>query len=372
MFFTTCALTFAQDEAITKDGQKVLLYNDGSWKFAGGDPLDNSKMITVGKLEIPKIERNETIISHIGYSLSYNETHEQAKWVAYELTSEETNRKWERTNKFLIDAKVKTGTANDKDYYHSGYDKGHLAPASDMGWSSAAMAESFYYSNISPQDSGFNRGIWKRLEGLVRTWAVDNESVYIVTGPVLTTAHDAIGKNKISVPKYFYKVILDHKEPGIKGIGFIMPHMKSSGSLQIYAVSIDSVEKFTGIDFFPLLPDEQENFIESSLSIESWSWKSSKLASGTAGKTVSAQCDGITGAGARCKNKTLNVNGYCSHHVSQINNRNESIKTTQRTAITSKNSSFSIQCSGTTKAGNRCKRVTTSSNGRCYQHGEKS
>jgi endonuclease G, mitochondrial len=170
---------------------------------------------------------------------------------------------------------VKTGTADNGDYAGSGYDRGHLAPAADMGWSSIAMAESFYYSNMSPQVPAFNRGIWKRLEELVRTWAVDYNAVYIVTGPVLTNGLLTIGINKVSVPKYFYKVILEYNDQDIKGIAFILPNTGSGEPLQNYAVTIDSVEKFTGIDFFPKLPDDQERIIESTLSVNSWIWKSS-------------------------------------------------------------------------------------------------
>lgn len=277
ILFVIQTLTLGQQEAKTNDGKSVLLYEDGSWLYADSVPLYNIKTTTITKLEIPKTNLKDIIITHTGYSLLYNETHEQANWVAYKLTKKETNKIWERTDKFLTDPKVKTGTADDKDYSGSGYDRGHLAPASDMGWSSTAMAESFYYSNISPQDTSFNRGVWKRTEELVRTWATENKSVYIVTGPVLTNGLTTIGYNKVSVPKYFYKIILDYNEPSIKGIGFIIPNSSSSEPLQQFAVTIDSVEKFTGIDFFPLLTDEQEKIIESNLNIKSWTWKSSQI-----------------------------------------------------------------------------------------------
>ena len=167
---------------------------------------------------------------------------------------------------------VKSETACNADYLHSGYDKGHLAPAADMGWSATAMKESFYFSNMSPQDPSFNRGIWKRLEELVRDWAIQNNTIYIVTGPLLSTGLPTIGANKVSIPKFYYKVILDYTEPEIKSIAFIMPNAGSKDNLQRYAVSIDNVEKATGIDFFPSLPDEQENKIEKELCVACWQW----------------------------------------------------------------------------------------------------
>ena len=276
MAFAVQTVTFGQQSVKTSDGKEVLLYEDGTWKYAGGVP---NKKINAGKiknLEIPNIKADENIISHTGYSLSYNETHEQANWVAYELTKEETKKLFDRTDKFMIDPLVKSGSANDNDYSKSGYDRGHLAPAADMGWSSATMAESFYYSNMSPQDPGFNRGIWKKLEELVRSWAIENDNIYIVTSPVLTNGLATIGTNQVSVPEYYYKVILDYSEPDIKGIGFILKNTGSQSPLQSFAVTIDSVERYTGIDFFPLLPHDQEKTIKNTLCLKCWNWNGMK------------------------------------------------------------------------------------------------
>jgi len=361
-------ISYGQQEATTKDGKTVLLYEDGKWLYADSVPLYNLKTIKISKLEIPKTNPQDIIIDHTGYSLLYNEKHEQANWVAYQLTKEETVKIVERTDKFLPDPLVKTKSANDKDYSGSSYDRGHLAPASDMGWSSTTMAESFYYSNMSPQDPSFNRGIWKRLEELVRTWAIEIDTIYVVTGPVLTTELTSIGSNKVSVPKYFYKVILDYSEPNIKGIGFIISNSGSSDPLQYYAVTIDSVQKFTGIDFFPLLPDDQEKLIESNLTINDWTWKSVKIESEVKDEnktSTSVQCKGTTKTGERCKNKTLNASGYCYLHEGQQSNQSK----TQTLPAKNERRATSVQCSGTTKSGTRCKHMTYSPNGKCYQHG---
>jgi endonuclease G len=239
-------------------------------------PLHAEKNIDLSNLHLPKTERKEIVIHHTGFSLSYNEAHEQANWVAYELSEEKTKKVFGRTNKFMPDPLVKTKTANDKDYVRSGYDRGHLAPAADMGWSAATMAESFYFSNISPQVPAFNQGIWKHLEEQVRQWAVDNKVIYIVTGPVLSKNLPTIGSSKVSVPDFYYKVILDYSEPNIQAIGFIMKNAGSMESIKMFAVSVDSVEIFTGIDFFPALPDEQEDIIEGKLCVECWSWNEKK------------------------------------------------------------------------------------------------
>jgi endonuclease G len=226
----------------------------------------------ISNLEFPALLPNEKIISHTGYSFVYSEEHEQAKWIAYELTKEETNSLFERTDKFLVDPLVSTGTAENSDYAKSGYDKGHLAPAADMGWSALTMKESFYFSNMSPQLPGFNRGVWKRLEELMRSWAIDNKAIYIVTGPLLSKGLPAIGSNGVSIPNYYYKVVLDYTQPEIHAIGFVLPNASSSASLSTFAVSIDEVERQTGIDFFPTLPDDQETKLEKEVCQTCWHW----------------------------------------------------------------------------------------------------
>ena len=372
--FSSHTFIYAQQQTNTVKEKTVsiLLYTDGTWSYADTAPQHNQSTTNISSLEIPKTKPTDKIISHTGYSLLFNNKHKQANWVAYELTSDETNKQFERTDKFITDPLIKSGTATDADYSGSGYDRGHLAPAADMGWSSATMAESFYYSNISPQLPGFNRGIWKKLEELVRTWSVENNALYIVTGPVLTYDLPTIGPDKVSVPKYFYKVILDYTQPEINGIGFIIPNTSSSAPLQKFAVTIDSVEKLTDIDFYPSLPDNQETQIEKTLCLNCWSWKSTNTnKQGSDNKeSTSVQCKGITKAGAQCKNKTLDPSGYCHLHTTQQAPLQSTTNTDTQTAPAKSNTkSSTVQCSGTTKACNRCKRTTTNSNGRCYQHG---
>lgn len=232
--------------------------------------LSGIKGHEIKDLEVPKITKDGQFIRHTGYSLLYVEAYEQARWVAYELTEAETENVYKRTNKFMPDPMVATGSATNADYKRSGFDRGHLAPAADMEWSAITTAESFYYSNMSPQRPGFNRGIWKQLEEQVRDWAVDYGSIYVVTGPVLTEGLSTIGPDNVAVPKYYYKVILEYNAKGVKGIGFVLPNESSKEPLQTFAVSIDAVEKLTGIDFYPALDDEQEAVIERTVCVSCW------------------------------------------------------------------------------------------------------
>ena len=221
---------------------------------------------------LPLSDGNLQVRHTSGFILAYSEPHEQAAWVAYELTAQEVTGGVGRTDNFRSDHEIGTGSASLVDYKGSGYDRGHLAPAGDMKWSLTAMDESFFMSNISPQVPGFNRGIWKKLESTVRVWAGEYKKIYIVTGPVLTKRYPSIGKNNVSVPEFFYKVILDYQKPELKAIGFVLPNKKSKNMVQDYSMSVDEVEDITGINFFHSLDDAVEDSLESFYDIGQWSF----------------------------------------------------------------------------------------------------
>ena len=234
---------------------------------AGEDSIKN-----FSKTFYPKFKKKEQVVRHLGYTLCYDENYEQAKWVAYRLTAEMcNNNKEERTDDFREDKAIKTGSAIPEDYKKSGYDRGHLCPAGDMAWSEIAMSESFFMSNMSPQMPKFNRGIWKTLETQVRDWAKKEEELYIVTAGVLEKGLTVIGeKNKVAVPKYYYKIVLDTQGSEKKAIAFVMHNEGSKQSIFDFAVTIDSVERLTQINFFPALPDVIENNLESKINVELW------------------------------------------------------------------------------------------------------
>jgi len=237
-------------------------------------PVYEGEQVEIVSLELPKDNFSGQVVTHTGYTLKYSEDDEQPYWVAYELTSDEIYGSFERKDNFRSDPLVRTESAALSDYRSSGYDRGHLIPAADQNWSEEAMGDSFFLSNMSPQEPSFNRGIWAKLESVVRTFAKDNKSLYVVTGPILIDGpYDSIGSNKVSIPKYYYKAILDYTEPEIKAIGFILPNEGSSKDLTDFATSVDAVEKETGIDFFYKLPDTQESTIEASFDVNDWNFK---------------------------------------------------------------------------------------------------
>lgn len=220
---------------------------------------------------LPSSTSNQ-IITHTNYSLSYVEKYEQAEWVAYKLNKNESGYHDYKRPFFIEDSKVKTGSADWRNYKSSGYDKGHLCPAGDMKFSKEAYDETFLTSNISPQKHNFNDGIWNTLEGKVRYWATKYDGLYVVTGGVLRDGLKTIGSEHVAVPEYFYKVLLDDSRGQYKMIGFLVPAVLSNKPLYEYVVPVDQIEKMTGIDFFPKLDDSIENKLESRSDYKSWSF----------------------------------------------------------------------------------------------------
>lgn len=211
------------------------------------------------------------IVHHHFYTLSYDEPYENAEWVAYALSPKQlSSRKIERPW-FVRDPLVKTKSAYYKNYYPNGYEKGHLLPAADRRFSVAAFDETFYTSNVSPMDHNFNSGIWNNLERQVRYWAKRYGKLYIVTGGVLKPGLERIGRERVAVPDYFYKIVLDYNHPKkARMIGFLVPHKDSDQDLRKFVVPVDRIEKLTGIDFFPALPDALENKLEAGKQPEKW------------------------------------------------------------------------------------------------------
>ncbi|MBC3759474.1 DNA/RNA non-specific endonuclease [Hyunsoonleella sp. SJ7] len=210
------------------------------------------------------------IVHHETYSLSYSEAHEQAEWVAYELKKSHLSNTNHKRPYFEIDKAVKTGAASWRNYKNSGFDKGHLCPAGDRRFSKSAHDETFLTSNISPQEHQFNSGVWNRLEQKVRYWSSKYDGVFVVTGGVLNGDLKTIGNEDVSVPDYFYKVLLDFNSGKPKMIGFLIPHKDSNMPLYEFVESVDNIETLTGIDFFPELGDEIETKLEASSSYKGW------------------------------------------------------------------------------------------------------
>ena len=220
------------------------------------------------KMEIPAelTDRPDMLLVRDAYYASYNKEWRIPNWVAWHLTKAHTYGDNDRSDmQFHEDTEVPAPRATDDDYYDSRYDRGHLCPSGDNKWDRRAQIQSFLFTNVCPQNHGMNKGEWNDLEMQCRDWARQYGDLYIVAGPIFYDGvTKTIGKHKVAVPDAFFKVVLCTKNYA-KAIAFIVPNKGNKGgrdNLRQYVVSVDSVERLTGIDFFPSLKDDTEQRVE--------------------------------------------------------------------------------------------------------------
>lgn len=245
-----------------------------------------SAIFSMKSVGFPVTTKKLEIIEHLGMVLGFDCDYKMASWAFHVLTPDVSFGTVSRSNDFRVDEKSACGSAQEADYFLRkeredgtfeydgfGYDRGHLAPSADFRWSANALSESYYYSNMTPQHPDFNRESWAALEGLLRK-TVDQEKkqFYIITGPVL---HDSLpiierSVNKLKIPEYHYKIIVDASSDNPRGMAFLMPNRKCEKRLSEYVISIDSLEILTGIDFFPEMNDALESKIEAKAEFTSW------------------------------------------------------------------------------------------------------
>ena len=212
------------------------------------------------------------------YTHLYDKETYTSLWTAYPLNStymgsEPRPSKWAYSTS--IDTRHQVNLRNRS--YNDSYSRGHMIPNASRNGNKAMQAQTFFVTNSVPQiQNSFNSGIWSKLESVLQDIG-STEEIYVVTGvafnktgedkPVAyTTAKD--DSKKVSIPNYFYKVVLKVKKSGAavtsaSTIGFWMEHRKYSDSYTNYTVSVDQIEQWTGFDFFVNLPDTIESAAES-------------------------------------------------------------------------------------------------------------
>lgn len=255
-----------------------------------------------------KVVRRAFHICRKAYSAYFDPATKTPLWVAEKITADSADGAEPRTNDFREDPDLPRGASPKlDDYKRQGlpngrrpYDRGHMAPAANFMDDSVAMSESFYLSNMVPQDPQSNRsGPWRKLETKTRYWAKSRGSIYVISGPIYKDGErsETIGKSRVMVPSHLYKVVIDAQRG--MAVAFIVPNAPTpSGELtaaerlmngiarefgmarqeaaeggksrrrgsddqaQIlskHTVSIRDVENATGLDFNPALnPSDSE------------------------------------------------------------------------------------------------------------------
>lgn len=218
----------------------------------------------------PLKKQSEQILVRKSYIVSYNKNWRIPNWVAWRLSPEHVDGDVPRRNSFREDMQVGIPRATPADYKGSGWSRGHMCPSGDNKWDAEANHETFLMTNICPQDARLNSGLWNSIEMDCRKWAKKHGDLFIVCGPLpLRPGYETIGENKVAVPKSFFKVILNlGKKP--KGFGFVVKNNGGEKKSDLYYNSIRQVERLTGYDFFPLLPDSLEDLVEINADLQQW------------------------------------------------------------------------------------------------------
>jgi len=219
------------------------------------------------EMPAPRADIPEQILFRRGYIVSYNQEKMQPNWVAWRLTAEHTDGPFDRKgNGFHEDNEALGNRATPEDYKGCGkikMSRGHMCPAGDCKWDSIAMEESFLLTNCCPQSGKLNSGLWNQMEMDTRRWAEYYGEVYIVCGPLYPRQNQQY-LNRLPIPSAFFKVVL-HLGDHPSALGFVCKN--DTGAVQpkkreLYINSVDEIERMTGFDFFPSLPDSIENIVE--------------------------------------------------------------------------------------------------------------
>ena len=210
------------------------------------------------------------IVKHQYFMLSYRDAYEQAEWVAYVLKQEQLTQDDRRRPYFIEDPKVSSKSADWRNYKGSGYDRGHLCPAGDRRFLEQAYNETFYTSNISPQDRDFNAGVWNRLEQKTRYWCKKYGDLVVITGGILEKGLEEIGEEDVDVPDQFYKIIYRNGEEGEALIAFLMPNEESNQPLQDFVVPVGEIEALTRLNFFENKSKAWQNQFEKRTALSRW------------------------------------------------------------------------------------------------------
>ena len=279
-------LTYQANESESSRQLKIILDNGSKWvecpmtQLAAGvspdpdpDPVPDVNPVKTAWLELPAMDNEDlTYVTHNfkmngntyrNYTLGWSQDHYVALWVAYPLCSMYTNKNVNRTDAWAYDPVLgKAYSSAPFGGYGGSYARGHQLPSADRLCSYDANAQTFYGSNMTPQLNAHNEGIWQELETKVRTIANKSDTTYVVTGCIVagskTTTTDSDG-NRMTVPTAYFKALLRYSSASTLGqwnaAAFYLEHRSYSESIgKQHSMSIDELEKITGMDFFVNLP----------------------------------------------------------------------------------------------------------------------
>lgn len=211
------------------------------------------------------------VLTNTGYITGYCEARRNPAWVSFSVSSITVGALGKRPSKFFADGRARS--ANHQDYSNSGYDRGHMAPNYAIGtrYGQEAQRETFLMSNIVPQTQKLNQIWWRALEEKeANDFAVRLERVWVVTGPVFDQRIERLASG-VEIPDAFYRIILDEENGQPRALAFIAPQtITGKEPLAQFLTSVREIERQTGLDFYPELPKEVQDRMETQRAQKLW------------------------------------------------------------------------------------------------------
>ena len=288
-------VSFSDGELVT-----VTLVQTGDPNASGGDDPDpdpddpwpglESDPYQSGWMELPAVEDEEgrAFIYHTAevggqqkrnYSMLYDAAGRIALWVAYPLCSDYIGSG--RTDAWGYDPKIpdEYEPLLNHGWPERGFDRGHQIPSGSRNANTAMNRQTFYYTNMTAQVSGFNQKIWANLENRVRGFASVCDTLYVVTGPIFDSGEperwteDNAG-NPVAVPDGYFKAVLSYNisTSTYYSVAFVYDNEEYSRSnptaSDMYSVS--EVEEMTGFTFFNNLPRSIASSVKAQCEPDRW------------------------------------------------------------------------------------------------------
>lgn len=215
--------------------------------------------------------QNVRVLANTGYVVGYSDALGNPLWAAYRVRDADAHEVPPRPLAFAVDERT-VARITPAVYANSGYDRGHLAPnhALALRHGRLAQEETFLMSNIIPQRHGLNAGLWKMLEQKVAAnYPGRFGEVWVMAGPIFAPAPDWL-QRRVAVPTACFMILVDESEGRARTTAFIFPQETTIGELNDYLVTIDEIERRTGLNFFAELPDATEHALEAARASRAW------------------------------------------------------------------------------------------------------
>lgn len=219
---------------------------------------------------------SEKLLVQRDYVINYDEDLLIPVWTAERIIAGQLGKEKDRINCFRADPRIKKSVASlPADYDEPIFDQGHMTPNGNMTMSTNSVINSFIMSNMTPQYCQLNRGVWQILEKMVRHWAAENKTVYVITGSIIDWDGNGqkddksqvkrmksnSGNRRVAIPSHLYKIVVSKRsDDSLNVLAIILPHNQTDLDgeeavkyIATHIRSIADVEKVTGLKFFPAL-----------------------------------------------------------------------------------------------------------------------